>query len=191
MSIKRSCTSVLLFGLVAVAGQNGRYAILKEQAFLSFERGQYDQVAGKLEEIWEQDKSDPKVAEYLAMGYLYGEKSVTKAEPVMLAAFDKGGQATFLMLHSHEKAFTNGVINNFCTGKMIVHKGKLSFVGDSGGHSFDFTASQAADVKLLGGSSPGRLQFQQGPKTKVIFRVKTTTKDEADLFDRVLQQAMK
>jgi hypothetical protein len=190
MSKTRCCIAILLFCFAAFGEQNGRFAVLKEQGFVLFERGQYKEMAGKLEEVWENDQSDPKVAEYLAMGYLYGEKSASKAEPVMLIALDKGGQATFLMQHSHERALTSsGVMNNYCSGKMIVHKGKLSFVADKGEHSFEFSASEASGLKPLGGS-PGRFQFQQERKN-VVFRVKTETRDEVDLFGRVLKQALK
>src|SRR5437879_2654174 len=78
------------------AQQNGRFATLKAQAFDLFQRGRYAEVVGKLEEILEQDQTDPKVAQYLAMGYLYGEHSPAKARPVMEKAISLGAPAIFL-----------------------------------------------------------------------------------------------
>jgi hypothetical protein len=72
-------SSGLVCGFACLAQQNGRFSTLRIQAMEAFERGQFDQVAGKVEEIWEQDRSEPKVAEYLAMGYLYSEHNVDKA----------------------------------------------------------------------------------------------------------------
>src|SRR5690242_18798973 len=81
---------LLLAGVICnvsgLAQQNGRFATLRMQAMEAYDRGQFEQVAGKLEEIWEQDHSDPKVAEYLAMGYLYGEHNPEKAQPLMKEA---------------------------------------------------------------------------------------------------------
>jgi hypothetical protein len=81
----RLTTGFVLLSSIVVAQQNGRFATLKNQAFELFDRGRYDQVSGRLEEVWEQDRSDTKVAEYLAMGYLYGDHSVAKARDVMRA----------------------------------------------------------------------------------------------------------
>ena len=181
-----SLCSILLHGQ-----QTGRFATLKSQAFTLFERGQYEQVAGKLEEVWEQDQSDPKVAEYLAIGYLYGERDLNKARPVMKAAIERGGQATFLVQHSHERSgiLGGGPLNNYCTGKMSVVPGKLTFTADSGEHSATFTAADIKDFHILGGS-PGRVQFKALGKNYV-FRGKTEKNDEAEFLEELVTANVK
>ena len=182
---------VVVFSAIAFAQQNGRFASLKSQAFEFFDRGQYEQVAGKLEEVWEQDQSDPKVAEYLGIGYLYGEHDLAKAKPVMLAAIERGGQATFLVQHSHEKNsfLTGGTIDNYCDGKMSVSPGKVAFVAQSGPHSVSFAPGDIREFKALGGA-PGRVQIKASGKTWT-FRVKTEKNDEAEFLEQVVTQNLK
>jgi hypothetical protein len=196
-------TGVLLATLAAgigavpvVAQQNGRFASLKVQAFDLFERKQYAQVAGKLEEIWETDKSDPKVSEYLAMGYLYGDKSVEqktidKVEQLMKESIAKSGQATFIVQHSHGRSgYLDGdAMNNYCSGKMSIATGKMAFIDDKGKDSMDLVAQDVAGMRLLSGS-PGRFQMKVGAKT-LVFRVFSQTKLEAELLDRVAKANVK
>ena len=184
-------TLILLCATLIFGQQNGRFASLKSQGFTAFDRGQYDQVAGKLEEVWEQDQSDPKVAEFLGMGYLYGERSLTKAKPVMEAAIKLGGQATFLVQHSHEKGafLTGSTMNNYCTGRLSVVPGKLSYAADSGDHAAVFTADDLKEFKIAGGS-PGRVQIKSAGKN-YIFRLKTDTRDEVLWLDELVKQNVK
>lgn len=186
--------AVIVFSLCIATGlvsaqQNGRFALLKSQAFTLFDRGQYDQVAGKLEEVWEQDQSDPKVAAYLAIGYLYGEHDPLKAKPLMKAAIDLGGQAIFLVQHSHEKGGIVGgivsgdVMNNYCNGKIEISPGTISFVADSGEHSVTLSRGDIKELHILGGS-PGRIQIKSTSK-QFVFRVKTEKRDEAALLEEI------
>lgn len=179
---------LFVLGLAATAQQNGRFASLKSQAFDYFDRGQYDKVAGKLEEIWEQDHTDLKVGEYLAMGYLYGERDLSRAEPVMKEVVQKGGQATFLVQHSHEKlGILNGdTINNYCSGKMSIVPGKMSFVANDGAHSVAFSSGDLKTFRVLGGS-PGRVEIKAAGKTYT-FRVKSETRAEAVFLGEMVQQ---
>lgn len=191
-SISRGFGMVMFASGVLVLGQeNGRFASLKSQALTLFERGQYEQVAGKLEEIWEQDQSDPKVGEYLGIGYLYGERNLTKARPVMLAAIAHGGQAAFLVQHSHERlGLINGdTINNYCSGRMLVVPGKLTFTADNGEHSTAFTPGDLKEFRVLGGS-PGRVQIKSAGKT-VTFRLRTETRAEALFLEELVTQNLK
>ena len=180
--------ATLLFAVAAFGQQNGRFATLKSQAFEYFDRGQYDKVAGKLEEIWEQDRSDPKVGEYLAIGYLYGEHDLAKAEPVMKEVLAKGGQATFLVQHSHERlGILNGdTINNYCSGKISIVPRKMSFIANDGVDSADFSPEEMKNLHILGGA-PGRLEIKAGRKNYT-FRVKSETRAEADFLLEIVQQ---
>jgi hypothetical protein len=175
----------------ALAQQNGRFSELKNQGFELFQQGKYAEVAGKMEEIWEQDQSDPKVAEYLALGYLYGEHNPAKAKPIMERAIVDGGQATFLVSHSHERlsALQGDTMNQFCTGRMSVLPGKLVFVSDSGEHSAGITAADLKDFRVLAGA-PGRIHIKSAGKSYV-FRVKSQTRDEAVLLGRIAEENLK
>ena len=188
MARKRLTFLLLLTASAVLAQQNGRFATLKSQAFDYFDRGQYDKVAGKLEEIWEQDHSDLKVGEYLAMGYLYGEKDLAKAQPIMKEVLAKGGQATFLVQHSHEKlGLLNGdTLNNYCSGKMSIVPGKVSFVADDGMHSTTFSGAALKTLRLQG-SGPGRLEIKSEGKNYT-FRVKSETHAEAAFLLELVQQ---
>jgi hypothetical protein len=187
----RLTTGFVLLSSIVVAQQNGRFATLKNQAFELFDRGRYDQVSGRLEEVWEQDRSDTKVAEYLAMGYLYGDHSVAKARDVMRASLEGGGRATFLVHHSHEKlgALNGDTINNYCNGRISVVPGKIIFTADSGEHSTSFGSEDLKEFRVLGGS-PGRVQIKSGGKT-YLFRVKSEMNDEAALFQEMAEQNLK
>jgi hypothetical protein len=190
-SYQTFCVLLILSGL-GNGQQNGRFASLKSQAFTAFDRGQYAQVAGKLEEIWEQDHSDPKVAEYLAIGYLYGEHNVEKAKPLMNAALEAGGQATFLVQHSHEKAhipLTGDHVANYCTGKMSIRPGKLIFTADSGEDSVTFDPEDLKQFQVLGGE-PGRFQIKVDKKS-YIFRVKSEKRDEVVVLQEFVVQNLK
>jgi hypothetical protein len=191
MARKRLTFLLLLTASAVLAQQNGRFATLKSQAFDYFDRGQYDKVAGKLEEIWEQDHSDLKVGEYLAMGYLYGEKDLAKAQPIMKEVLAKGGQATFLVQHSHEKlGLLNGdTLNNYCSGKMSIVPGKVSFVADDGMHSTTFSGAALKTLRLQG-SGPGRLEIKSEGKNYT-FRVKSETHAEAAFLLELVQQNLR
>lgn len=177
----------LAWPVAAVAQQNGRFAALKTQAFDLFQRGRYAEVVGKLEEIWEQDKSDPKVAQYLAMGYMYGERKAAEARPVMEQAILLGVPAIFLLQHSHERltVLNGNTMNQYCTGQMRITPGKMEFVADATDHSVTITPSDLKEFKLQ--NVPGRIQIKAAGKTYV-FRVKSDTRDEAVLLGQLAEK---
>ncbi|MFL6414871.1 MAG: hypothetical protein ACJ74Y_04275 [Bryobacteraceae bacterium] len=181
----------LYAALPALGQQNGRFSELKNQGFGLFQRGKYLELAGKMEEIWEQDHSDPKVAEYLAIGYVYGEHNPAKAKPLMEQAIAGGGQATFLVSHSHEHlaALQGDPMNQFCTGRISVSPGKLVFVSDSGEHSVSLTPAELKDFRV-GSGAPGRIHIKSGGKSYV-FQVKSQTRDEAVLLRRIAEENLK
>ena len=192
--LARECVLCLAFSahiaVPAHAQQNGRFAVLKNQAFDLFTRGKYAEMAGKLEEVWEQDQSDAKVAEYLGMGYLYGERSASKARTVMMAAIALGGQATFLVQHSHEHlgVLNGSTMNQYCTGRISITPGKLNFIADSGEHSLLVTPDELKDFRVL--SLTGRITVKAG-KQSYTFRVKSQTRDEAVLLEQLAEHNLK
>jgi len=188
----RRITLGLIFAVFLFSQQNGRFASLKSQAFDLFDRGRYSEVAGRLEEVWEQDHSDARVAEYLAMGYLYGEKDVKKAKALMQESLKAGGLATFLVQHSHERGLGllgSDVMNNYCSGRISVAPGKMSFIADSGDHSATFAAADLKEFRLPG-NKPGRAEIKSGAKA-FIFRVKSDTHAEAALFEDLVNQNLR
>jgi hypothetical protein len=180
-----------LLPVPAAAQANGRFATLKTQAFDAFQKARYADMAGKLEEVWEQDQTDPKVAEYLAMGYLYGEHSAAKAHPLMQTAISLGGQATFLVHHSHERGtiITGSTMNQFCTGRISITPGKLSFVSDGGEHSATITLADLKDFRIPG-NIPGRVLIKAGGKNYT-FSVKSESRDESVLLEQMSEQYLK
>ncbi|MBV9304390.1 MAG: hypothetical protein JOY62_05885 [Acidobacteriaceae bacterium] len=170
------------------AQQNGRFADLKSQGIGLFQGGKYSEAAGKLEAIWEEDQSDAKVAEYLAMAYLYGEHDAAKAQPVMEKAIANGGQASFLVFHSHERlaALHGDIINQYCAGKISVSPGKLVFISDSGEHSVTIDPAELKEFTVTGGA-PGRISIKAAGKSYT-FMAKTHSRAEAVLLATITQQ---
>jgi hypothetical protein len=123
---------VTSFIVAACFGQNGgRFDALQNLAEDYLKNGQFDRAAGKLEEVWEQEKTDPVVAEKLAMAYLNGDdrryrKEVfVKARVLQERAIALGGRATFLVRHSHGR-ISSGL--NYCGGKLSISPGKVVYV---------------------------------------------------------------
>jgi hypothetical protein len=187
----RICLIALCTWLPLIAQQSGRFADDKAKAFEAFADSRYAEVAGTLEAVWEQDESDSKIAEYLAMAYLYGEHDMAKAKPLMDKAIALGGQASFLVIHSHERLglLEDDLITNFCTGKLSLSPGKLTFLADSGEHRVTILRADLKSFSIPNGA-PGRVHIKAGGKN-FTFRVKTQTRSEAYLLGQIAEQNLK
>lgn len=155
----------------------GRFEDAKRIAQQYLDSNQFDKAAGKLEEIWEQDKTDPTVAENLGIAYLNGDDrrynaEVTgKATRVMEESLKLGGKATFLVQHTHEgkllKDITGGDSLKYCNGKLSISRGKLAFVMNqlkgAEDHSFEAAAEQ---IKISGRDSAGEFKITRKPDNK-------------------------
>lgn len=143
-----------------LAAQSGSSFDLQKRNGLDFiQYGKYDRAAAELEPVWEAGQQDPVVAENLAIAYLNGEERryqgerATKAYDLMKVSLEKGGKASFLIAHSHERFdFLNGgSLLKFCAGRLSVTKGMLSYVSDGGDkqgeHSFEVTAADIREIK--------------------------------------------
>jgi hypothetical protein len=115
--------------------------------------GQFDKAAAKLEEVWDQDQSDPGIAEALGIAYLngadreYNPAVEAKAVALMEKSIAGGGRATFLVKHSHEHLFATGhTVTKYCAGKLSIRTGRLVYVavqeGREPAHTFDIAASE-------------------------------------------------
>jgi len=149
---------VALLSLTAVFfGQSGgRFEEAKRMSLQYLDSDQFDKAAAKLEEVWEQDKTDATVAENLGIAYLNGDDRryhsdvADKASKIMEESIKLGGKATFLVQHSHEGKFVKGVTGGdslkYCNGKLSIIRGKLVFVmkplKGAEDHSFEATADQ-------------------------------------------------
>jgi hypothetical protein len=170
---------VLLLSLTPVAfGQSGgRFEDAKRIAQQYLDSNQFDKAAAKLEEVWEQDKTDPTVAEGLGIAYLNGDDRrynpgvADKASKIMEESLKLGGKATFLVQHTHEgkvvKLVTGGDSLKYCDGKLSVSHGKLTFVMKQlkgvEDHSFEATADQ---VKVSGPNGSGGFKISRRVDTK-------------------------
>jgi hypothetical protein len=177
--ISLSLPAVLLLSLASNSfGQSGgRFEDLKRMAQQYLDSNQFDKAAAKLEEVWEQDKTDPTVAENLGIAYLNGDDRrynpavVEKAAKIMQESLKLGGKATFLVQHSHEgkvvKLVTGGDSLKYCDGKLSVSKGKVVFVmkalKGAEDHSFEATADQ---VKVTGPTPAGIFKISRRVDTK-------------------------
>lgn len=59
------------------AQSGGRFEEAKRMGMAYVQSEQFDKAAGRLEEVWEQDRSDPAVGESLALAYLNTEERRT------------------------------------------------------------------------------------------------------------------
>jgi hypothetical protein len=174
--LSRSLPIVLLVSIASLSvsfGQSGgRFEDLKRIAQQYIDSNQFDKAAGKLEEVWEQDKTDPVVAENLGIAYLNGDDRrynsavAEKAAKIMQESLKLGGKATFLVQHAHEgkvvKLVTGGDSLKYCDGKLSIAHGKLIFVmkplKGAEDHSFEATADQ---VKVTGPTTSGSFKISR------------------------------
>jgi hypothetical protein len=144
---------------VAVLAQ-GRFEESKRLGLVYVRAGQFDRAAAKLEEVWDEQKpSDPVVAEHLALAYLNGDDRKTRGElydravELMNKAIEGGGQATFLVHHSHERlGFVQGSNwTRYCRGRLSIRPGRLTYVSEAGDRpgedSFEVDAAGVKEIK--------------------------------------------
>jgi hypothetical protein len=157
---------------VSFGQSGGRFEDLKRIAQQYLDSNQFDKAAGKLEEVWEQDKTDPTVAENLGLAYLNGDDRryspavAEKAAKIMEESLKLGGRATFLVQHAHEgkvvKLVTGGDSLKYCDGKLSISHGKVVFVmkplKGAEDHSFEATADQ---IKVSGPTPAGSFKISR------------------------------
>ena len=155
------------------AGQSGgRFEEAKRMGMAYVNSEQFDKAAGRLEEVWEQDQSDPVVGEFLAVAYLNSEdrRSLPQNQKQAFAIIDhlvaSGSRVTFLVQHSHEKLgwLQGRELNQYCRGRLSIANHHLIFVSDKGEkasqHSFDVEASQIKSISLNEDDRRGTFQLK-------------------------------
>ena len=139
--------AVLLFWPVA-AQNTGRFTELTGRALDLIERGRFQQAINLLEEVWEQDRSNPAVVENLGLAHLYADRDVAKARQFMEQAIRAGGRASFLMHHAHEKvAVIATEMSDYCSGRLSIYPGFLTFTAGTPEHSFRVEAAEFKEIK--------------------------------------------
>ncbi len=153
------------------SGQSaGRFEEAKRIAQQYLDSNQFDKAAAKLEEVWEQDKADPTVAENLGLAYLNGDdrrynpEVVGKAVKLMQESLKLGGKASFLVQHKHEGKIRvlaiGGDSLKYCNGKLSISHQSISFVmkqlKGAEDHSFEAAPEQ---VKVTGPGGGGEFKL--------------------------------
>jgi hypothetical protein len=150
----------LFLNTALVAQSGGRFEEAKRMGMAYIQSEQFDRAAGRLEEVWEQDKSDPSVGEFLAIAYLNTEdrrslaENQAKAFEIIHFLTGAGSRVSFLVQHSHERLgwIEGHELNQYCRGRLSIGNHRLTFVSDRGEkvaqHSFDVDFSQVRSVSL-------------------------------------------
>jgi hypothetical protein len=139
---------LVILAAVVPAQNTGRFAALTSKGLDAIEKGRFNDAINALEEIWEQDQSDPVIAENLGIAYLYADHDVKKAQAYMEASIARGGRASFLMQHAHEKMTAlNAEMSDYCTGRLSISPGRLTFTASIASHSFTLVPSDFAEIK--------------------------------------------
>jgi len=151
-------TIVVLMVTLTAQGA-GRFEEAKRMGFAYVSSEQFDRAAARLEEVWEQDKSDPQVGEYLAMAYLNSEdkgpngpRMEKAAIAIIESLYSAGHRVSFLVQHSHEKlALIQGrELNQYCRGRLSIEGKRVIYTGEKGekaaSHSFDVPVVRDIDL---------------------------------------------
>ena len=170
----------------------GRFAEQTRIGSEFVEKGKYRQAINVLEEIWEQDQSDPAVAENLGIAYLYGERDAAAALKYMEQAIALGGRASFLMQHAHEKLgqLSGGGVSDYCTGRLSVYRDRLAFASSTPEHSFTVPAGIFREIKTnrVFGKEHGTYHIRTAGKKNYNLRPKTWSEEETRLVFLLIQR---
>lgn len=181
----RTVISVFALALGGFSQTSGRFAELTAKGIASVDQGRFNEALNALEEVWEQDQSDPAVAENLAMAYLYADHDLPKARNLAEWSISKGGRASFLVQHPHEKvAFISGDMADFCSGRLSVSKERLVFTASEPLHSFVVEKGQLKEIKAnrLYGSSRSMYHIRTADKKNFNFRPRSWSEQEQELI---------
>ena len=192
------CSTVLLLlgrPSASFAQSAGRFEEAKRIAQQYLDSNQFDKAAAKLEEVWEQDKTDPAVAENLGLAYLNGDdrrynpEVVSKAVRLMQEAVKLGGKASFLVQHKHEGKIKvlaiGGDSLKYCNGKLSISHGSISFVmkqlKGAEDHSFETTPEQ---VKVTGPGGSGEFKLARKADKAATYTLvpRNGIKDDTDIL---------
>jgi hypothetical protein len=188
---------LLVLAAGVVCGQTGgRFDAQKRQAVAYLDSSQFDRAAGKLEEVWDEDKSDLSVAEDLVLAYLNGddrrehEDVERKARDLMDYLAKSGGSISFLVQHSHEKlGFISGSsVSDYCSGRLTITPDKLTYIAQARKgvlpHSF---ALGWDEIRLSGPERSGAFSIKTKAKNYTMI-TRTRIKSDGELVTTCLLQ---
>lgn len=180
---------LLLTALVCLSAQPqtaNRFVELTGKGIAFLEKGKYNEAVNALEEVWEHDQSDPVVAQYLAMGYLYSDKDWERY--LKLAEFSIGhsGAASFLVQHPHEKVpLLSGDLADYCNGLLSIYSNRLEFKSATHPqHSFTIASGSLKEIKenKLYGSGRGMYHIRTRNNKNYNFRPRFWSDEERRLI---------
>ncbi len=172
----------------------GRFADLTGKGMAYLDQGRFNDALNALEQVWEQDQSDPAVAENLAMAYLYADHDFEKAKVLAERSIQAGGKASFLVQHPHEKiAFASGDMADFCSGRLSVSRQKLVFTAGDERHSFVVEKGQLKEIQAnrLYGSGRGMYHIRTTDKKNYNFRPRSWSQQEQELILLLVNEYVK
>jgi hypothetical protein len=180
--------------LCGLAQNTGRFAELTAKGIACIDQGKFNDALNALEEVWEQDQSDPAVAENLAMAYLYADHDFDKAKTLAERSIQAGGKASFLVQHPHEKvAFASGDMADFCSGRLSISRERMSFTSKDERHSFSVEKGQLKEIKAnrLYGSGRGMYHIRTADKKNYNFRPRSWSEQEQTLILLLVNEYIK
>ena len=183
-----------MIAAIASAQEPGRLAALTARGIAALEQERFTEALNALEEVWEQDQSDPAVAENLAMAYLYVDHDLQKARTLAEKSIQAGGAASFLVQHPHEKVgLALGNVSDFCSGRLSISRTHLSFVSKEPSHSFSVPKGQFKELKLnrVYGSGRGIFHIRTGDNKNYNLRPRTWSEEEQQLISELANQYLK
>jgi len=189
----RLCTFILL--VLPVLSQNtGRLSELTAKGIANLDQGHYNDALNALEEVWDQDQSDPSVAENLAMAYLYADHDFDKAKLFAERSIQAGGKASFLVQHPHDKlGLVSGDVADYCNGRLSISKDRMVFVSNEEGHSFSVDKGQLKEIKAnrVYGAGRGLYHIRTADKKNYNFRPRTWSDQEQELIILLVNEYLK
>jgi hypothetical protein len=185
---------LLLFVIPVLPQNTGRLSALTAKGIADLDQGRYNNALNALEEVWEQDQSDPAVAENLAMAYLYADHDFDKAKALAERSIQAGGKASFLVQHPHDKlGLISGDVADYCSGRLSISKERLVFVSKEEDHSFTVEKGQLREIKAnrVYGSGHGTYHIRTADKKNYNFRPRTWSDQEQDLILLLINEYLK
>ena len=177
--------ALLAVALALLAQNTGRLAELTAKGIAYLDQGKFNDAVNALEQVWEQDQSDPAVAENLGMAYLYADHDLAKAKALAQKAIKAGGKASFLVQHPHEKiGFVSGDTAEFCSGRLSVSRDRMVFTSKEPAHSFVVMKGQLKEIQAnkVYGSGRGMYHVRTADKKNYNFRPRSGSEQEQELI---------
>ena len=186
--------ALLAAALCAFGQQNARLSDLKSKGIAFIDQGRFNDALNALQEVWEQDQSDPATAENLAMAYLYADHDFEKAKELAEHSIQAGGKASFLVQHPHEKvAFASGDMADYCSGRLSISREKLVYVASEERHSFVVGKGELKEIKAnkVYGTDRGMYHIRTADKKNYNFRPRSWSPQEQDLILLLVNEYIK